>query len=117
MKKKRHSNYYYDSNLGIIRNDDGTIYTGDSTGSGSGSGAGLGKDNSGSGMFDWGSFVNTLLSSGTSIVNSIWGKSDTWKADAYNTLYEQEKKTNTILWVVIGLIVALGVFLVIRKTK
>ena len=82
-----------------------------------GSGSGLGQNTSGSGLFNWDSFLTNLLSSGTSIVNSIWGKGDSWKADAYNTLYEQEKKTNTILWVVIGLVVALGVFLVIRKAK
>ena len=32
-------------------------------------------------------------------------------------MYRQEQRTNTILWVVIGLVLALIVFLVIRKTK
>lgn len=71
----------------------------------------------GSGMFDWGGFLEKLLDSGTSIVGSIWGKSDKWRADALDAQLESEKKTNTILWVVIGLVLALLVFLVVRKTK
>ena len=69
------------------------------------------------GSFDWGSFSTNLLNSATTLLGSIFGKSDKYKADAYETLYQQEQRTNTILWVVIGLVVALGVVLVIRKTK
>lgn len=67
--------------------------------------------------FDWGNFFSNLFSSATSITTSIWGHNNQWQTQAYNTMYQQERRTNTILWVVIGLVVALGLFLVIRKTK
>lgn len=67
--------------------------------------------------FNWGSFFKDLFSSATSITTGIWGNTANAQLAAYNTMYEQEKRTNTILWVVIGLVVALGVVLVIRKSK
>ena len=69
------------------------------------------------GSSNWSSFWNNLVSSVSSVATSIWGNNNQWQTQAYSTMYEQEKRTNTILWVVIGLVVALGVFLVIRKTK
>lgn len=71
----------------------------------------------GSGTFNWGGFINNLLDSGTTIVNSIFGKDNKWQVEGLNAQLEAERKTNTILWVVIGLVLALLVFLVIRKTK
>ena len=109
MKKRKYSNYDpYEAEIGPTMDDGSFVYN---------NGTGLGRDTSGSGMFDWGGFLSTLLNSGTTVVKSIWGKDDTYRAEAYNTLYEQEKRTNTILWVVIGLVIALGVFLVVRKNK
>ena len=67
--------------------------------------------------FDWGQFFTDLLGIGNTFVSSYWNKGDSYRADAYEQMLVNEKRTNTILWVVIGLVVALGVFLVIRKNK
>ena len=69
-----------------------------------------------------GSFWQTLDLSGmfkslTEMVTGIFGKGDKYVANMYSKMYEEQKKTTTVLWVVIGLVVALGVYLVIRKTK
>ena len=61
--------------------------------------------------------ISGMFNSLTSMASSIWGKGDKYMAQAYAKMYEQQQRTNTVLWVVIGLVVALGVFLVIRKTK
>ncbi len=61
--------------------------------------------------------INTGASLIQNVVNAIFGRSDQYRADALNQMYTQEKRSNTILWVVIGLVLALGVFLVVRKTK
>ena len=79
--------------------------------------SGLGQNTSGSGAFDWGGLASSFINAASSVATSIWGNNNAWQANAYNTMYQQEKRTNTVLWVIIGLIVALGVFLVIRKTK
>ena len=79
--------------------------------------SGLGQNTSGSGVIGWGDIVTTGINALSSVATSIWGSNNAWQANAYNTMYQQEKRTNTVLWVIIGLIVALGVFLVIRKTK
>lgn len=71
----------------------------------------------GSGTFNWGGFINNLLDSGTTIVTSIFGKDNKWQVEGLNAQLEAERKTNTILWVVIGLVLALIIFLVVRKTK
>lgn len=75
------------------------------------------NNGTGSGTFNWTSFVDSLLNSANTIVPSIWGNQNQWQATALNQQLEAERKTNTILWVVIGLVLALLVFLVIRKTK
>lgn len=61
--------------------------------------------------FDW----NAAVSDTTTMLGSIFGTSDKYTAKAYSTMYKQEQRTNTILWVVIGLMVALGVVLLVRK--
>lgn len=61
--------------------------------------------------------ISGMFNSLTNMASSIWGKGDKYMAQAYAKMFEQQQKTNTVLWVVIGLVVALGVFLVIRKTK
>lgn len=79
--------------------------------------SGLGQNSSGSGLFDWGKFLESLLNAGSTVATSIWGTNNTQQAQYVNELYKQEQRTNTILWVVLGLVLALGVVLVIRKTK
>lgn len=76
---------------------------------------GNGSTNSSS-PFPWETLINTLGSLGTSIAN-IWSPAGNYTSQAWQAQYNQEKRTNTILWVVIGLVLALGVVLVIRKTK
>lgn len=73
--------------------------------------------NQGSGVFNWTSFVDSLLNSANTIIPSVWGNQNQWQVNALSNQVEAERKTNTILWVVIGLVLALLVFLVIRKTK
>lgn len=75
------------------------------------------SSSSGSGLFDWNAFSTGILNLGDSFVSSYFGKGDSYRATAYSEMLKSEQRTNTILWVVIGLILALGVFLVIRKTK
>lgn len=76
-----------------------------------------GTPSSSSGSFDWNNFINGLLNSGTSIVDSVWGHNNQWQVNGLQSELDAERKTNTMLWIVIGLVLALGVFLVIRKTK
>lgn len=61
--------------------------------------------------------VNTGANTLNSILTAIFGRNNINQANYANELYRQEQRTNTILWVVIGLVLALIVFLVIRKTK
>ncbi len=61
--------------------------------------------------------ISDMFKNLTDMASSIWGKGDKYMAQAYAKMFEQQQKTNTVLWVVIGLVVALGVILVIRKTK
>lgn len=61
--------------------------------------------------------IKTGASTIESILNSIFGRNNIQQANYATALYNQEKRTNTILWVVIGLLLAMGVVLVIRKTK
>lgn len=62
---------------------------------------------------DWGGGLNSL----TNLFSSIWGKSDKYTAQLYQSMYEQQQRATTILWCVIALIVVLGVVLVVRKAK
>lgn len=71
---------------------------------------------SGSPEFSYDNLVNALKELGMSIAN-IWSPAGNYLANSYQQQLKQEKRTNTILWVVIGLVLALGVVLVIRKTK
>ena len=61
--------------------------------------------------------INTGASALTTILTSIFGRNNIQQASYATEMYRQEQRTNTILWVVIGLVLALIVFLVIRKTK
>ena len=119
---RRYSNYYVDSHS-IIHNDDGSIYMGGGNSSSGTSGSGglpggnSSSGTSGSGTFNWTSFAESLLNSANTIIPSIWGNQNQWQVNALSNQVEAERKTNTILWVVIGLVLALLVFLVVRKTK
>ena len=79
---------------------------------------GLANASSGSGIFDWNKIDwNKGLDSVTDLISNIWGNSDKYQAQALQQINKQQSTTMTILWVVIGLMVALGVVLLIRKTK
>lgn len=90
---------------------DATGNTGGLPGGESGSGT------TGSGTFDWNGLVQGILGLGNTFVSSFWNNGAQTQANYTNELYKQEQRTNTILWVVLGLVLALGIFLVIRKTK
>lgn len=75
------------------------------------------NNGTGSGTFDVMGLINRLLDSANAIVPAIWGNGDKWQNQALASQLDAERKTNTILWVVIGLVLALLVFLVVRKTK
>lgn len=79
-------------------------------------------DNSGSGGnsssgFSWGNFFSDLFGLGNTFVSSYWNNGDKVVAQYNAEMLRKQERINTILWVVIGLVVALGVVLVIRKTK
>lgn len=80
-----------------------------------GGGSSAGGSSSGSG-WDWGQFNNTLGIVGNAIT-SIFSPSSKWQNQTNSQLYQQERRTNTILWVIIGLMAAMGVVLLFRKTK
>lgn len=75
------------------------------------------SSNSGWSSQDTVNTINNGINATASVLNSIFGHNYQWQSEAVSTMYQQEKRTNTILWIVIGLILALGVVLVIRKTK
>ena len=82
--------------------EDGTFYTSESGSSSS---------------FDWGSFFTQLLSSGTSIVQSIWGNDNKGQIQGLQYINKEQQKTTMILWGIIALMLVLGIVLVIKKTK
>ena len=61
--------------------------------------------------------INTGANLLQNVLTAIFGRNNIQQANYANELYKQEQRTNTILWVVLGLVLALGVVLVIRKTK
>ena len=50
-------------------------------------------------------------------MSHFWNNGAQAVADSNAQMLKKEERTNTILWVVIGLVLALLVFLVVRKTK
>jgi hypothetical protein len=72
---------------------------------------------SGSSGFSWGNFFSDLFGIGNTFVSSYWNNGDKVVAQYNAEMLRKQERINTILWVVIGLVVALGVVLVIRKTK
>lgn len=111
MKSKRYSNL-----------DPGNYTLGgswDSYGGNSGLLSGTGSGTTGSGWTAQNTVdtINTGARALTTILTSIFGRNNIQQASYATEMYRQEQRTNTILWVVIGLVLALIVFLVIRKTK
>lgn len=78
-------------------------------------GTSLGKDSSGSGTFNWG-FVGDWLNSASNAITGIWGTSDRYVANAYQTMYNQERKnTNLLIGIVVALLLLAFAFLIIKK--
>ena len=73
--------------------------------------SGTGNSSGGGNSFD----VNAAIKTVGSLLSSIFGKSDKYTANAYNTLYQQERKTNTMLWIIIGVVVLLAFVFILRK--
>lgn len=83
------------------------------SGNSSGSGSGLGQNTSGSGI--WGN-VGGWLDSISDIVTGIWGTSDKYMANAYQTMYNQERKTaNLLIGIVVAFVLLAFAFLIIKK--
>ena len=76
-------------------------------------GGSLGKDSSGSGIWD---NVGGWLDSVADIVTGVWGSSDKYMADAYQTMYAQERKTtNLLIGIVVAFVLLAFAFLIIKK--
>lgn len=113
MKKKRYSNYDpleldvfgAQTSAGIAANQANSGFV-----PSSGAGSGWTSQNT----VD---VINTGAGALTTILTAIFGRNNVQQANYATEMYRQEQRTNTILWVVIGLVLALIVFLVIRKTK
>lgn len=85
----------------------------DGEASGATGGNGLGQDTSGSGI--WGN-VGGWLDSISDIVTGIWGTSDKYMANAYQTMYNQERKTtNLLIGIVVAFVLLAFAFLIIKK--
>lgn len=82
-------------------------------------GSGTGSGTSGGGWTSQNTVdtINTGANLIQTVLTAIFGRNNIQQAQYTNELYKQEQRTNTILWVVLGLVLALGVVLVIRKTK
>ena len=81
------------------------------------SGGQSGSGSTGSGTWNWNSFWSDLTGLGNTFISSYWNKGSDVQAAANYELYKESQKTTYILWAVIGLMLALGVVLLIRKTK
>lgn len=80
-----------------------------------GEGTELGQDSSGSGTFNWG-FVGDWLNSASNVITGIWGTSDKYVANAYQTMYNQERKnTNLLIGIVVALLLLAFAFLILKK--
>lgn len=78
-------------------------------------GQGLGTNTEGSGAFNYG-MIGDWLNTGASIVNSIWGTSDRYMANMYQSMYNEEKKTTNLMIGIVVVVVLLAiVFLIIKK--
>lgn len=102
--RPRYSNYN-GSEVGPAM-DDGSFYS---------NSGGLGRDTSGSGAFSWG-YVGDWLRSAANVVTGIWGTSDKYVANAYQTMYNQERKNaNILIFIVVALVLLAFAFLILKK--
>lgn len=84
---------------------------------------GLSVGNSGTGATGSGIFsgsditglINTGLNTIENVVTGLWGKGDKYKVQALQMLNEEQKKTTYILFAIIGVVLVLAAFLIIRK--
>ena len=110
IRKPRYSNYTVDPSLFVDLGSTGdqtnlpANYFQSQTGS------------NGSGLFDASSLIGKGLDVIQNIAVSIWGKGDKYRAQALQYINDEQKKTSTILWVIIGLMAVLGAVLLIRKS-
>lgn len=75
----------------------------------------LGQDSSGSGTFSW-AYVGDWLNSAADIFTGIWGTSDKYAANAYQSMYNQERKnTNLLIGIVVALLLLAFAFLILKK--
>lgn len=93
---------------------DGYENTGGLTGGhGNNSSSGLGTNTSGSGIWN---NVGGWLDSIANIVTGVWGTSDKYMANAYQTMYNQERKTaNLLIGIVVAFVLLAFAFLIIKK--
>ena len=111
-RKRRYSNYYDPTLIGAE--------IGAGVAASQANGSIVGNNTSGSGAFNWqifSSMFNNLVNGTSSVLQSIYGTNNVQQAQYTQEMLKQERRTTTILWVIIGLVLALGVFLLIRKTK
>lgn len=82
------------------------------------SGGSSGTGASGSGLFS-GADITGLINSGLSTIENVtlglWGKGDRYKVQALQMLNAEQKKTTYILFAIIGVVLVLAAFLIIRK--
>ena len=75
----------------------------------------LGQNTSGSGVFNW-EYVGDWLNSAANIVTGVWGTGDKYMANAYQTMYNQERKTaNLLIGIVVAFVLLAFAFLIIKK--
>ena len=73
----------------------------------------LGTDTSGSGIWN---NVGGWLDIIANIVTGVWGTSDKYMANAYQTMYNQERKTaNLLIGIVVAFVLLAFAFLIIKK--
>ncbi len=76
---------------------------------------GLGDDTSGSGAFNWDN-VNDWVDSVANIITGVWGTGDKHIANAYQIMYNQERKTtNLLIGIVVAFVLLAFAFLIIKK--
>ena len=67
------------------------------------------------GTFNWG-FVGDWLNAASNAITGIWGTSDRYVANAYQTMYNQERKnTNLLIGIVVALLLLAFAFLILKK--
>lgn len=108
---------HYVVNGGIIYNDDGTIYTGESNTSGTttGNSSNLGNNSAGSGLLN---SIPGMLNTVGNVLSNIFSPSSKYTSTMYENMYEQEKRTtNLLIGVVVALVILAFVFIILKNRK